>query len=186
MQGKKENTREPISKKTRFEVFKRDAFTCQYCGATPPDAVLEIDHIQPVSKGGTSSINNLLAACFSCNRGKSDRLLDVAPESLQTKAEILQEKREQLKAYERLLKKISADQEKQVDAIQSVFQERFPGYSFADQFRRSIKINFLTKLPAFQIREAMALAISKSFLTDNEKAIKYFCAVCWNMIRGQE
>ncbi len=178
--------REALSKKTRFEVFKRDAFCCQYCGTTPPNAVLEIDHIQPVSKGGTNNIDNLLTACFDCNRGKSDRLLEVAPDSLQAKAEILQEKREQLKAYERLLKKISADQEKQVDSIQSVFQEKFPGYSFTDQFRRSIKINFLTKLPAFEVRDAMSLAISKTFLTDHQKATKYFCAVCWNMIRGQK
>lgn len=44
--------RKAISKKTRFEVFKRDRFTCQYCGATPPGVLLHIDHIHPVAEGG--------------------------------------------------------------------------------------------------------------------------------------
>jgi len=41
----------PLSKKQRFTVFKRDLFACQYCGATPPGAILEVDHIHPVSQG---------------------------------------------------------------------------------------------------------------------------------------
>ena len=36
--------RKPLSKKIRFEVFKRDAFTCQYCGQMAPDVLLEVDH----------------------------------------------------------------------------------------------------------------------------------------------
>ena len=44
--------RKPISKKLRFEIFKRDKFTCQYCGKMAPDVVLEVDHIKPVCKGG--------------------------------------------------------------------------------------------------------------------------------------
>lgn len=67
--------REPISKKTRFEVLKRDKFTCQYCGRSVPDVILHIDHIEPVSKGGDSSILNLISACIDCNQGKSDREL---------------------------------------------------------------------------------------------------------------
>jgi len=63
--------RHTISKKIRFEVLNRDKFTCQYCGRTVEDnAKLEIDHIIPVSKGGTNHINNLKTSCFECNRGK--------------------------------------------------------------------------------------------------------------------
>lgn len=53
-----------ISKKIRFEVFKRDNFTCQYCGKNPPNIVLEIDHINPISKNGDDNINNLITSCF--------------------------------------------------------------------------------------------------------------------------
>jgi 5-methylcytosine-specific restriction endonuclease McrA len=44
------NKRKSISKKIRFEVFKRDSFTCQYCGSKSPDVTLVIDHIMPVAK----------------------------------------------------------------------------------------------------------------------------------------
>ena len=48
-----------LSKRTRFEVLKRDSFACQYCGAAAPDAYLHVDHIIPVSKGGTDDPTNL-------------------------------------------------------------------------------------------------------------------------------
>ncbi len=60
----------PLS--TRFEVFKRDKFTCQYCGKKPPDVTLEVDHIIATSKGGKTTLGNLKTSCFDCNRGKSD------------------------------------------------------------------------------------------------------------------
>jgi 5-methylcytosine-specific restriction endonuclease McrA len=70
-----------LSKKLRFEVFKRDGFKCQYCGNHPPIVVLEVDHINPVSKGGTNEIDNLVTSCFDCNRGKGNRELTCIPQS---------------------------------------------------------------------------------------------------------
>ncbi len=67
--------RQGISKKIRFEIFKRDSFTCQYCGKSAPDAVLNIEHINPVAKGGNNDLLNLITACVDCNQGKKDRLL---------------------------------------------------------------------------------------------------------------
>jgi len=72
--------RKAISKGTRFEVFKRDGFTCRYCGAQPPAVVLVIDHIDPVANGGDSKMLNLVTSCEACNQGKGKKLLgDVAP-----------------------------------------------------------------------------------------------------------
>jgi hypothetical protein len=67
--------REPISKKLRFEIFKRDSFTCRYCGKKAPDVILQCDHIKPVAEGGTSDILNLLTSCVDCNSGKGARTL---------------------------------------------------------------------------------------------------------------
>lgn len=64
--------RKPVSKRTRFEVFKRDMFSCQYCGKKSPDVVLHVDHIKPVSNGGKNTITNLITACQDCNLGKSN------------------------------------------------------------------------------------------------------------------
>ena len=68
--------RKPISKKKRFDIFKRDSFTCQYCGRSAPSIILEIDHIQPVAKGGDNSLLNLITSCKDCNRGKRDKTID--------------------------------------------------------------------------------------------------------------
>jgi 5-methylcytosine-specific restriction endonuclease McrA len=59
----------------RWKVLCRDNFKCQYCGRSSPEVELEVDHIFPDSKGGTSSMENLITACRDCNRGKSDSLL---------------------------------------------------------------------------------------------------------------
>ncbi|MBO4509112.1 MAG: HNH endonuclease [Spirochaetaceae bacterium] len=64
--------RVPIPKRIRFEVFKRDSFTCQYCGRKAPEVILHIDHIKPVSIGGTNELLNLTTSCESCNLGKSN------------------------------------------------------------------------------------------------------------------
>lgn len=68
--------RKPISNKLRFEILKRDSFTCQYCGRKAPDVELEIDHIVPVARGGCNDIDNLITACHECNMGKRDRCLE--------------------------------------------------------------------------------------------------------------
>jgi hypothetical protein len=93
-------TRKPrsISKKLRFEVFKRDSFTCQYCGQKAPDVVLEIEHMHPVSKGGTSELLNLVTSCAGCNAGKGARTLDDSSvvERQRRQLEQLQSRREQI------------------------------------------------------------------------------------------
>jgi hypothetical protein len=66
-----------MSAMDRFEIFKRDKFRCQYCGCRPPAAMLEIEHVHPVSKGGTSEPWNLVTACHDCNQGKLARPLSM-------------------------------------------------------------------------------------------------------------
>jgi hypothetical protein len=174
-------TRKPISKKTRFEVFKRDSFTCQYCGRTPPAVVLELDHIQPVSKGGKNDIDNLLTACMDCNRGKADGLLSSVPQSVKDKAEILQEQNDQLKAYQRLIKSKQRGEDKMIDTVQEAFSTHFPGFSFAPKFRQSVRL-FLQRMPYPEVVNAMHLACSR--MGDKDRAISYFCGICWKTIKG--
>lgn len=90
--------RKSLSKKIRFEVFKRDSFTCQYCGGKAPDVILEVDHINPVKEGGENDILNLVTSCFDCNRGKRDlKLSDTSVVEKQRKqVEELGERRQQL------------------------------------------------------------------------------------------
>ena len=59
---------------TRFNVFLRDRFSCQYCGEPFPSHDLTFDHVVPRSKGGLTSWENVVAACSSCNLRKGDLL----------------------------------------------------------------------------------------------------------------
>lgn len=72
---------------TRFAVFRRDGFCCQYCGRSGADAILEIDHVLPRAAGGTDDPANLLTACHACNRGKAARLI-TAPEEVDGKHDL--------------------------------------------------------------------------------------------------
>jgi len=100
--------RKSTGKRLRFEVFKRDHFTCQYCGAQPPAIVLVADHIDPVAAGGETTIENLITACEPCNQGKADRSLGhraIRPDAdllyLQTQQEIAELRRYQLAKAQR-------------------------------------------------------------------------------------
>ena len=79
------------SQKVRFDVFKRDNFTCQYCGRKSPEVILEADHIIPASDGGKADFDNLITSCRECNRGKSN-------------SEIIPKDDTDLPEYERALK----------------------------------------------------------------------------------
>ena len=57
----------------RHEIFRRDHFTCQYCGKTT--VFLTVDHVIPKHLGGNHSWNNLVAACSTCNHHKGGRTL---------------------------------------------------------------------------------------------------------------
>lgn len=69
--GSGELKRKAISTRTRFEIFKRDGFRCTYCGVSPLQKALRVDHVVPVSDGGDSSPSNLATSCFDCNAGKA-------------------------------------------------------------------------------------------------------------------
>ncbi len=68
-------------KENRLKIFERDDFKCHYCGKLLTRFSATLDHIQPVSKGGDNSFDNLITACLHCNseRGNksiSDFILD--------------------------------------------------------------------------------------------------------------
>jgi 5-methylcytosine-specific restriction endonuclease McrA len=58
---------------SRRNVFKRDRFTCQYCGAQPGSEELTIDHVVPRSHGGATTWENCVLACIECNAKKANR-----------------------------------------------------------------------------------------------------------------
>lgn len=172
------NKREAISKKTRFDVFKRDGFACQYCGAHPPSVLLHVDHIVAVANGGGKDFDNLVTACEPCNLGKGARPLTSIPESLSDKAARVAEAEEQLAGYSAILEakreRVEADTWRAVEALtgkQEIARDQY----------RSIKV-FVEKLGVHEVLDA-AEAARASGIYSEFRQFKYFCGVCWNKLR---
>ena len=67
-----------MTRKLRESIKHRDNYTCCYCGNSTfaePNLLLEIDHIVPIAKGGSTVENNLQTLCWKCNRSKSDKII---------------------------------------------------------------------------------------------------------------
>lgn len=77
-----------ITKRLRYEVLRRDNYSCRYCGRSAPEVKLTVDHVVPVALGGSDEPSNLVAACADCNAGKSSvpadapLIADVASDSI--------------------------------------------------------------------------------------------------------
>src|SRR6516162_7708717 len=80
---------------TRFNVFLRDRFTCQYCGEAFPASALTFEHVIPRSRGGRTTWSNIVTACMPCNTGKaaSTRIKPRRPPKEPTLNELLAAKR---------------------------------------------------------------------------------------------
>ncbi len=176
--------RKPISKKLRFEVFKRDLFTCIYCGSKPPSVVLEIDHLLPVSKGGTNSIDNLVCSCFNCNRGKSNKELTSVPASLVVDNEMIKEKVLQYKEYAKYLKQLEVIKAENVNMIENIYSSIYTEYCFSNKFKMSV-MRFIDSLGFSEVYEAMNIACAKRGLNSNT-TLTYFCGICWTKIKERQ
>lgn len=130
--------RAALSKKLRFEVFKRDKFTCQYCGAKAPDVVLHVDHVHPVFEGGDNDILNLLTACVGCNAGKGKRKLDdnAVLEKQRAQLEELSERREQLEMMLQWREGLGDLRQAEIDAVAAAFAALSDGYELNEVGRR--------------------------------------------------
>lgn len=178
-----------VSKKLRFEVFKRDGFRCQYCGRTPPEVILEADHIIPKSQGGEDIITNLITSCFDCNRGKGKNNLTTIPAPLASHLEKLKENQHQLEEYTKYLLEQAELMHDNIEYVDCSFKSFFPGLCFSDTFKNdSLKI-FLKHLPFLKVIEALSISASKFNNNDKESAenaIRYMCGICWNWIKYPE
>lgn len=174
--------RKSISKKLRFDIFKRDGFTCQYCGRNPPLVILEVDHIIPVSKKGTNNIDNLTTACFYCNRGKRDGRLTVMPNTTAERILIIKEKEDQYRAYQKAVKQTETRILNEFSQLNQTFSTYFPGKGLVEKFYHSSAKNFLIKLGAVEVISSLHIACSR--INEPEHCVQYFCGICWNKIKG--
>lgn len=172
--------RKSLSKKIRFEVFKRDSFTCQYCGRKAPDVILEIDHIEPVSKGGTNDILNLVTSCSDCNRGKSNRELsdNSVLEKQRNELELLNERRNQIDMMLQWKKELLKQEDYELEKLAEYWEE-VSGYSLTEYGLEHLK-DIYKKYEFSLILEGIE-ETNKTYSNDPEKALDMLPRVLKNL-----
>lgn len=132
--GKAKTARKPLTKSVRFEVFKRDKFTCQYCGAKAPDVVLHVDHIHPVADGGTNDVLNLVTSCAGCNGGKGAKALsdDSVVSRQRDQLAMLEERRQQIEMMVQWRQELAAQGDALVEAVSQAWTRAMPGTGLND------------------------------------------------------
>lgn len=158
-----------VSKKLRFEVFKRDSFTCQYCGRSAPDVVLQCDHIEPVSKGGSDDILNLITSCFDCNSGKRARTLDDDTVLVKRKAQLddLQERREQIEMMLRWQEGLTEADELRAEAVKDIWEGLMPTIRLNDRGKARC-LKYVRKHEFSLLCDAMRRAATEYTVIDDD------------------
>lgn len=178
-------TREYISKKLRFEVFKRDSFTCQYCGAKAPDVVLEVDHIKPVAREGSSDIINLITACKICNSGKSDRLLsdNSMLEKQRKQLSELQERKEQIEMMLDWQRGLANLENFSVEQVATLWAEIVPPYHLNDKGKRTLQ-KLLAKFNHDEVMEAIRIAVKQYIRYEDNIPTQESIDFAWKKVGG--
>jgi RNase P/RNase MRP subunit POP5 len=167
--------RKPLSKRTRFEVFKRDGFRCVYCGATPNEGALHADHVTPVAGGGTDDVANLVTACASCNLGKSDvPLTRRAAPSMDPEAAA--EHAEQLAAWVRSQQAVMEAKKQASQHMVNLWCEAI-GTESCDNEVPGRLLKLLGEWPIEKLTEAIEITAGKRGLYNDSNRLRYMYGV---------
>lgn len=177
-----------VSKRTRFEVLRRDGHICQYCGEKAPDVTLHVDHVVPVSLGGSDKPENLVAACKDCNTGKA---------SIQPDAPLVAAIGDRAADYALKAKSagtlIRADYDEFHD-FSYEFEELWNSYKVTATgegipldriWRKSIMQWWKAGVPIEALRDAVAIAMERRGV-ELEDRFRYFAGVMWRLMDEYE
>lgn len=172
-----------VSKRLRFEILRRDGYTCRYCGAKAPDVTLRVDHVIPVALGGSDEPSNLVTACEPCNTGKTSIAPD-APIVADVAADALRWARAMSIVAERREAQRATDAE-----IHDKFLAKWNSWTYT----RGIK-QYTIPLPGewrVKVTRFIANGLELSDLTELidvamsarcDDVWRYFCGCCWRRL----
>lgn len=173
-----------VTKRTRYEVLRRDGHRCRYCGATAPDVKLTVDHVTPVALGGTDDPSNLVAACADCNAGKASTSPDT-PLVADVEADALRWA---------MAVQVAAKAQAAQGEERRQFVEYFDGEWFARAGHFAERpADWHVTLWGFYARglslDALEEALDITGAATNvqhRSRWRYFCGICWNKLRALE
>lgn len=170
-----------VSKRLRFEIFRRDGFRCRYCGATPEHSELRPDHVVPEALGGKDEPSNLVTACTDCNSGKSSVLLESTTaadvneysfrwaEALAAAAEEMEHNRRAAQERHAWFRRAWASWT-MVDGRAAVLPNDWPA---------SVEAFLGAGLTENLMTDAVETAMSRHGIRER---FAYFCGICWRLV----
>lgn len=185
-----ETKRKPISKSLRFEVFKRDAFTCQYCGRSAPDVILEVDHIVPVAEGGKNELINLVTSCRECNRGKGKRQLsdDTAVKAQKRQLDEINAMREQTEMMLKWREELIRAEDFQARAVDEAIH-RGTNYELTEYGRRKVRL-LIRQFGFAEVLEAAEIANMQYVIRGTKREVAYALekigGICYNRRKAKD
>jgi hypothetical protein len=188
--GGKMAKRIPIPRSTRFEVFKRDSFTCQYCGRKAPDVVLQADHVKPVkahdpSDPSVNDILNLVTACVECNGGKSGNELSDAHviDKRGEQLELLQQRREQLEMMFEWQKELLHLESDVLDQLHAIWSERTACYQLNETGLSNLR-KLVKQYGVEEVLQAIHTVADQYLEFKGEKPTATSVGLAWSKLPG--
>jgi hypothetical protein len=177
--------RKPVSRRLRFEILRRDNFTCRYCGGSAPDVTLAVDHVIPTALGGGDDPTNLITACTDCNNGKAS--INMGDDTV---ADVTEATRLYAEALEAAAN-IERDERDQTSAFADEFRDRWNKWKFVGGVRggqsirlpsvswRGTILNYAASgLTMDDLNYAIEVCMAKTGLENDTAIWRYFCGVC--------
>lgn len=166
-----------IGKRLRFEILRRDAFTCQYCGRKAPEVTLDVDHMVPTALGGTDDPTNLVTACSECNSGKAS----IHPDSAQ-----VEDLREVADQWNDAMRRAAAFQTAQIESESEVVD----AFSMAWGSQNYLPDGWQSSLRAMA-RGGLSPTEAGYFAVYAQSAsrhnyFRYFCGCVWNHLGNRQ
>jgi hypothetical protein len=170
-----------VTKRTRYEVLKRDNHTCRYCHAI--DSPLTVDHVLPVALGGSDSPANLVAACRDCNAGKA---------STSPAAELVEDVRQDDLRWNAALARVAsarARQRKKREAYVDAFARAWLGWTYGDgkkiptpaNAEASIERFYELGVPLDDLLDCVRIACGNERIVPSE-TFRYFAGCVWRVV----
>ncbi|SLC65388.1 HNH endonuclease, putative [Mycobacteroides abscessus subsp. massiliense] len=162
-----------VTKRLRYEVLRRDNYSCRYCGRSAPEVKLTVDHVVPVALGGSDEPSNLVAACAD-----APLVDDVASDALRWSRAIA------------LAAEHAAEQRKESEELYARFEKHWNNWTYQYKgerctidkpasWRQTVAQFLDAGLDITQLCELIDVAMESNAKDD----WRYFCGCCWSRVR---
>ena len=177
-----------VSRRLRFEILRRDGYTCRYCGAQAPDAKLTVDHVVPTTLGGGDDPRNLVTACHECNAGKTS----IAPDAV-----IVADVDATVMLFAQAMERVAAARIRDRELLQAGLdhfdQEWLKWHNYADKplardrsWPETVERFLGLGLELEDLTHFIGVAMRSRADNQDTNTWRYFCGCCWREVTTRQ